>query len=533
MDEFDEDDERNSSPDHHTPVDETKWSDSSASVTAVSNYVANPYPAMNNHPIQHQEYPGHYQVPQGGYNTNQTGTFPQMEGKLQANLHTHLQEHMRPQQKPQVPSFPSEGSSGTYPPGEGNEEDVRRAVVIQQNSAVHPSLNNPGMNPMPEQNLASKATAETTQVRTSAALHAHHNTPASTANEENKETTKGTIVIPSGPVATTPATTHAVATHQFAAHHVSNVTIVQLKQQHLQYKYCQPARTVPGQLVVTTSTAAVAKNSSSLRSENANHVRISLATTVEEATASEPQAAVGQHAKTQQQDVASGMRKTDHTNNVSQGVPVSSAAVDTRIVAGNANRLPETANTTATFMKTDNDMAYETSANRLNDSHNIEMTKKTSAVDFETKELTQTSAVKIETVKGTAVPSVAPRFDQMKANSDVSNMSTPKRLLNNDSTFTDDMYKQSPVANMSSVFATAMTSLYGDLPVDTEPLAHAVVHVESLSSPVAARSPRPSYTYCGPGGGVGAGGGGTFASHMMFPQLRASPARSPALSIGK
>ena len=76
-------------------------------------------------------------------------------------------------------------------------------------------------------------------------------------------------------------------------------------------------------------------------------------------------------------------------------------------------------------------------------------------------------------------------------------------------------------------------SLYGDLSVDTEPLAHAVFHAESMNSPVAARSPRSSHQYGGPGGGVGAGGGGTFASHMMFPQFRASPARSPALSIGK
>ena len=121
----------------------------------------------------------------------------------------------------------------------------------------------------------------------------------------------------------------------------------------------------------------------------------------------------------------------------------------------------------------------------------------------------------------------------MKVIADVSNMSTPKRLQNKDSAFTDDMYRQSPVANMSSVFATAMTSLYGDLPVDTEPLAHAVFHMESVSSPVAAHSPRPSYPHGGPGGGVGAGVGGAYPSHMMFPQFRASPARSPALSIGK
>ena len=539
MDEFDEDDERNSSPDHHKHAGETKWSNSSVPVTTVSNYVANPYPAMTNHPTQQQGYHSHYQVPQGEYNPNPTGTFPQVDGTFQANLNAHPQEHMRPQQKPQVPSFPSEGSSGAYHTGDGTEEDARRAVVMLQNSTVHPSLNNSGMN---EQNLASKATAETTQATPSTALQTPHNTPAETANDENNEKIKETIVTSTGLVVTTPVTKHAVAAHQFAAHHVSNV-IVQLKQQELQYKYSQPAPTMPEQLVTTTATAAVEKTNSSLGSENvntqaANHVRMSSTTTVEETTASEPHTAFGYHqspivdAKAKQQNVVRGMRKTDHNNSVSQGLPVSSATMDTHVVAGNANRPTETTDT-ATFIKNNNHTAYETTANQLNDSHNIEMTKKTSAVDFETKELTQTSTVTNVTVAATAALSVAPRFDQKKATSDVKNMSTPKRLRNNDSAFTDDMYKQSPVANMSSAFTTAMTSLYGDLPVDTEPLVHAVFYAESINSPVAAQSPRSSHQYGGPGGGVGAGGGGTFASHMIFPQFRASPARSPALSIGK
>ena len=530
MDEFDEDDERNSSPDHHKPASESKWTDSSAPVTAVGNYVPNRYPATNNHPTQPQGYPGHYQVPQGGYNPNATGTFPQVEGTLQANLHAHVQEHIRMQQKPQVPSFPSEGSSGAYPPGNGTE-DVRRAVVMQQNSTVHPSLNNSGMDVMPEQNLMSKATKST-------ALNAHHNTPAATANEENNETTKGTIITSSGPVVDTPATTHAVTTHQFPAHHGNNVTIVQLKQKELQYKYSQPAPTVPEQLVATT-TAAVAKTNSSLGSETANvqrvdHVRMSSATTVEETTASEPQAAVGQHpspivdATTQQQDVSSAMRKTDDRNSASQGPPVSSPATDTCLVPGNANRPPETTDT-ATFMK-NNDTALETTSNQVNDSYNIEMTKKTVAGDSGTMKLAQTNAVTNETVAVTAPPSVAlPKFDQMKATSDASNLSTPKRLRNNDSAFTDDMYRQSPVANMSSVFATAMTSCTVISRWTRSPGARRVprrVPEFSCGCPES----RPSYPYGGPGG---AGGGGTFVSHMMFPQLRASPARSPALSIGK
>ena len=100
-----------------------------------------------------------------------------------------------------------------------------------------------------------------------------------------------------------------------------------------------------------------------------------------------------------------------------------------------------------------------------------------------------------------------------------SEVCTPKRMPNSDYTFKEDMYRQSPVPNVSSVFATAMTSLYGDPPVDLEPLAHTVFHAEPPVAPIAMCNP-PPYS-------------GSPVSHMMLHQFRASPARSPALSIGR
>ena len=537
MDEFDEDDEHNSSTDHHKPAaSEAKWSDSSAPLQAVSNRVANADPALNytNRRFEHQAYPGPYQGPQERYDTNPTATVPLVEGQPLVNSHAYQQEIVRSQQNPQATFLPSR-EYRNYPAG-GTEEDVRRDVGMQQNSTVHPS----GMNAKHEQQLAFKATAEITRAKASAA-HALYATPAETgaagndmSNNENNVTTRGAAVTSSGPVVAAPATTHAVATHQFNEHQPKNVTIVQLQQQQLQYKYSQLAPPVSESLVATTSAAAVATNSSSLESETAKVVRRSSATTARETTASRPQAAVEQHqpnvdATTLQQDVASRMSKTGDCNNtLSSHSPV----VGSRVVAGIGNRPPEAMNT-ATLFKTNKHTTSEATANQLNDSKNIETTKEI-VVENSGRKLPQINEALCETEAATtALNVVVPKCDQMKVIPDVSNMSTPKRLHNKDSALTDDMYRQSPVANMSSVFATAMTSLYGDLPVDTEPLAHAVFHMESMSSPVAAHSARPSYPHGGPGGGVGAGVGGAYPSHMMFPQFRASPARSPALSIGK
>ena len=535
MDEFDDDDEHNSSPGHHkTSASVTKWLDSSSTLHAANNNVANAHSAVSytNRPRQHQAYPGPYQGPQGLYNTYPTATVPLEEEQSPAN--SHLQEHVRLQEKPQFPSFPSGKSQRTYPAG-GNEEDFRRAIAMQQNSAV----DSPGMDVKHEQKLAFKATTETTQAKTSPAhpLYTRATTTGANGNDmlndENNITTRGTTATSSGPSVATPATTNDIRTHQFTGHHVKNITIVQLQQQQLQYKYSQPAPPVSEPLEATTSTSAVAKNSSSLGSEAANLVPMSSATTVGEATTLRPQAAaVGRHhssnvgATTLQKDVASQMSKITDCNSAFQGLSAHSTAMDSGTDAGITNRPPETTDT-ATICKANNHATSEATANQLNDLKSIETTKKTVVEDSGRKELAQTSRAQSETEAAPNV--VASKCDQMRAIPDVSNMSTPKRRHNNDSAFTDDMYRQSPVANMSSVFATAMTSLYGDLPLDTEPLAHAVFHMESVSSPVAAHSPRPSYPHCGPGGG----GGGPYASHMMFPQFRASPARSPALSIGK
>ena len=251
MDEFDEDDEHNSSPDHHKPVaSEAKWSDSSASLQAVSNRVAIADPALNytNRPFEDQGYPGPYQVPQGRYDTHPTATVPLEEGQPLADLHAHKQEIVLSQQNPQALFFASR-ECRNYPAG-GTEEDVRRAVAMQQTSTVHPS----GMDVMHEQKLAFKATVPTTQA------HALHISPVVRAtagndmsNDENNVTTRGATVASSVPVVAAPATTHAVATHQFNGHQPKNVTIVQLQQQQLQYKYSQPAPPVSEPLVATTS----------------------------------------------------------------------------------------------------------------------------------------------------------------------------------------------------------------------------------------------------------------------------------------
>ena len=102
---------------------------------------------------------------------------------------------------------------------------------------------------------------------------------------------------------------------------------------------------------------------------------------------------------------------------------------------------------------------------------------------------------------------------------DPTEVCTPKRMPNSDYAFQEDVYRQSPVPNVSSVFATAMTSLYGDPPVDLEPLAHTVFQAEPPVAPTTMCSPLP-YS-------------GSPVPHMMLHQFRASPARSPALSVGR
>ena len=128
---------------------------------------------------------------------------------------------------------------------------------------------------------------------------------------------------------------------------------------------------------------------------------------------------------------------------------------------------------------------------------------------------TQGNVFAAMTATGSGVLKPQPEVIMMASTPDSSNVCTPKRVPS-DYEFKEDFYRQSPVANTSSVFATAMTSLYGEPPVDIEPLAHTVFNAEP---PMTMGSPL-HYP-------------GSPAPHIMLQQFRASPARSPALSVGK